>query len=348
MSFRNPDSPLKVQAGKSPGQYTCDKKKCPAFAGYRICSHVLAVAMQNNECEELLKSSHSNDSLGLHDVAMIGMPKNAGKKPGCTKKQSKKKKHVQDENLVPAGAYKNPASGNTGSSLNTSTIHSDISIPGINVANITNCVHEPTRALSITTSSLLPAVGIPHNTSASSVSPPLIPVTHGVTAQVLPMSHIQINQQPAHCSHTSMTVTQPFCSLSMPPINDAINYLPQGLTKSPQPQSNPFFVVKFLSKQIRICQGCRSGYQRGLNGDPLPPPYDIIIGHFERQQYSDQVTGLTRLSRETCAHYHAFPQCIHAKFPEFQPTELSIPDEVFMKLNATHKSFLNSTFGTRL
>ena len=31
--------------------------------------------MQNNECEELLKSSHSNDSLGLHDVAMIGMPK---------------------------------------------------------------------------------------------------------------------------------------------------------------------------------------------------------------------------------------------------------------------------------
>jgi len=28
VSFRNPDSPLKVQAGKSLGQYSCDKKKC--------------------------------------------------------------------------------------------------------------------------------------------------------------------------------------------------------------------------------------------------------------------------------------------------------------------------------
>lgn len=119
------------------------------------------------------------------------------------------------------------------------------------------------------------------------------------------------------------------------------------LINSQQTQSNPYF-MKFLPKQIRICQGCRSGYQHGLNGEPLPPPYDIIIGHFEWQQYSDQVTGLTQLSREACIHYHAFPQCILAKFPDFQPTELSIPKEVFMKLNATHKLFLNSTFGTRL
>ena len=144
-----------------------------------------------------------------------------------------------------------------------------------------------------------------------------------------------------------MTVTQPFCSLSVPPINDAINYLPQELTNPPQPQSNPFF-VKFLLKQIKICQGCHSGYQHGLNGNPLQPPYDIIIGHFERQRYSDQETGLTWLSRETCVHYHAFLQCILAKFPDFQPTKLSIPKEVFMKLNATHRLFLNNTFGMRL
>ena len=108
------------------------------------------------------------------------------------------------------------------------------------------------------------------------------------------------------------------------------------------------FFVKFLSKHIRICQGCRSGYQRNLNGDPLPPPHDIIIGHFERQEYTDQVTGLAHLSRETCVHYHVSLQCIHAKFPDFQPTELSIPKEVFVKLNATHKLFLNNTFGTHL
>ena len=106
----------------------------------------------------------------------------------------------------------------------------------------------------------------------------------------------------------------------------------------------------FLSSFYQsICQGCCLGYQRNLNGDSLPPPYDIIIGHFEKQQYSDQVTGLTRLSREICVdcvHYHPSLQYIRAKFPEFQLAELSIPRELFMKLNATHKLFLNSTFGT--
>ena len=82
VSFRNPDSPLKVQAGKSPGQYSCDKKKCPAFAGYKICSH----ALQNNESKELLKSGHSNGT-SLHDVAMIGMPNNAGKNQVVLRKE---------------------------------------------------------------------------------------------------------------------------------------------------------------------------------------------------------------------------------------------------------------------
>jgi len=86
VSFRNPGFPLKVQAEKSPGQYTCDNKKCPAYASYKICSHVLAVAMQNKECDELLKTCHSSKGVSLHDVAMIGMPKNAGKKPVYTKK----------------------------------------------------------------------------------------------------------------------------------------------------------------------------------------------------------------------------------------------------------------------
>ena len=101
--------------------------------------------------------------------------------------------------------------------------------------------------------------------------------------------------------------------------------------------------MKFLSKQIKVCQGCRSGYQHSLNGDPLPPPYDFVIGHIEKQQYNDQMTGLVKLSRETCYHYHPILQCIQAKFPSFKPSESTIPNEVFVRLNATHKSFLNST-----
>ena len=79
------------------------------------------------------------------------------------------------------------------------------------------------------------------------------------------MSHIQINQQPSHCSHASMTVTAPFSSVPVLPLANAVNHLPQAL------YTHTF--VKFLSKQIKICQRCHSGYQRGLNGDTLPPPY---------------------------------------------------------------------------
>ena len=80
---------MKVQAGKSPGQYTCDKKKCPAYTGYNICSHVLAVAMQNSECGDLLQRSQSSKEPRLHDVSLIGMPSNAGRKPGNFRRQRK-------------------------------------------------------------------------------------------------------------------------------------------------------------------------------------------------------------------------------------------------------------------
>jgi len=91
LSFRSPGSPLKVQAGKFPVQYTCDNKKCPAYASYKICSHVLAVAMQNKECEELLKTCHSSKGVSLHDVAMIRMQKNAGKNQGTLRSKAKRR-----------------------------------------------------------------------------------------------------------------------------------------------------------------------------------------------------------------------------------------------------------------
>ena len=87
-----------------PGQYTCDKKKCPAFAGYSICSHVLAVAIQNDECGDLLKQSQHNSEPRLHDLSMIGMPSNAGRKPGHCKR--KKRSTSQDENSVPTNIKK--------------------------------------------------------------------------------------------------------------------------------------------------------------------------------------------------------------------------------------------------
>jgi len=64
----------------------------------------------------------------------------------------------------------------------------------------------------------------------SSLPPPLIPLTH-TAAQVLPMNHIQINQQQTQCIHTQL-----YCAVSVP----AANYLPQKKANHPQHQANPF------------------------------------------------------------------------------------------------------------
>ena len=181
-----------------------------------------------------------------------------------------------------------------------------------------------------------------------SLPPPLIPAT-SLMSRVLPLTQIQITQQPTSCSQTSMTVTQPSCSYSLPSITQLSQTTdfqqPVSPTTSHVSFSKPFF-VKFLTRQIKICQGCRSGYQRDHKGNSLPPPpYDIVIGHFERQQYCDRVTGLSRLPRETCVHYHAYPPCIRAKHPTFQCNELHISAEVLANLSGSHKLFLNTTFG---
>lgn len=78
-SSRRPDSPIKVQAGKFAGKYTCSKTKCPMFAGYGICAHV---TIHNGDDDALIeKYSHATKGPNLTDVTMMGMPKNSGKKP---------------------------------------------------------------------------------------------------------------------------------------------------------------------------------------------------------------------------------------------------------------------------
>ena len=93
-----------------------------------------------------------------------------------------------------------------------------------------------------------------------------------------------------------------------------------------------------------MCQGCRGGYHRNIDGSSLPPPHDIIIGHFDQQEFQDRVTGLRRLSKETCLHFHPSIPCIIAKYPTFQVNQLVIPPAVMTKLTSIHKQFLKENF----
>ena len=107
--------------------------------------------------------------------------------------------------------------------------------------------------------------------------------------------------------------------------------------------------MKFLTKQIKVCQGCRGGYYRNIDGSSLPPPHDIIVGHFDHQEYHDQLTGLSRVSRESCLHFHLYLPCILAKYPTFQAHfHMQVPSAVMTKLKDAHKQFLRDNFGLRM
>ena len=289
VSSRHPDSPQKVLAGKSAGQYTCNKKKCPMFAGYNICSHILAVAIHNGDSEALLKRcNHSANEPNIHNVAMIGMPDNADKKP-TTRKRQPQKRHNQDENFAPS----------SGGSMCRKK-------PSLETKNLSPCnskdrplslpAHQPQPLLERATSVSNPWSNMESDrqpsTSVSNPSHPplLLQVTHlhplspslppslipatSLMSRVLPLTQIQITQQPTSCSQTSMTVTQPSCSYSLPSITQPSQTTdfqqPVSPTTSHVSFSKPFF-VKFLTRHIKICQGCRSGYQRDHNGNSLPP-----------------------------------------------------------------------------
>ena len=90
---RNPDSRIKVQAGKYARPYTCNKTKCLTFAAYKICAYVLAVAKHNGDTKTLTERySFSANQPNLTDAAMIGMPRNAGKPRLGNPRLSKAKK----------------------------------------------------------------------------------------------------------------------------------------------------------------------------------------------------------------------------------------------------------------
>ena len=106
-------------------------------------------------------------------------------------------------------------------------------------------------------------------------------------------------------------------------------------------QMVPFKVV-FISGNIKTCQGCRNNYSR-----PLVPPNDICIQHCEWREYvpTGYVSAQTKWGN---AYYHCNPGCIKAHWPSFDSSLLVIDAIILSKLEAVHKTFLNTTFGLSL
>jgi hypothetical protein len=74
------------------------------------------------------------------------------------------------------------------------------------------------------------------------------------------------------------------------------------------------YLLKMLTKNIKVCAGCRLGYNNTV------PPYDMCIVHEETRP----VPGKS-FNTKTNVHYHANPQCIWYKDPSFAPADLQVP-----------------------
>lgn len=104
------------------------------------------------------------------------------------------------------------------------------------------------------------------------------------------------------------------------------------MNQFPRPNVNPFY-FKFISGNIRVCQGCKGSLKTTDNWIPTPP-FDIAAA----RPFRDASGTLITPKRATVYHYHCHPQCAQAVEPHFiNFCLLLVPADVKAKLTHVHK-----------
>lgn len=157
-------------------------------------------------------------------------------------------------------------------------------------------------------------------------------------------SAIPTNVSMSQCGHVAsgfnVVSTNQVCQFSPPPStpNVPIQCGPRVVITLP-------FELKFLTPAIKICAGCRKGYPRAPDGKScLPAPKDLCLVHKEQHMYYNVVNCKQQLSSLTNVHYHANSSCPKARFPDFNPRAVQIPDNIKVKLQLDHRIYLFQTF----
>ena len=107
-----------------------------------------------------------------------------------------------------------------------------------------------------------------------------------------------------------------------------------------QSHGTQVYHVKMLTKQIRICAGCRLGFD---NEHVIPPsPYNMCIAHIEPRQITPK--GKKAFTTKSVVHYHANPSCIWINNGYFLPSSIEVPEDVMSQLDQNNKNFLMQYF----
>ena len=147
-----------------------------------------------------------------------------------------------------------------------------------------------------------------------------------------PPSHSRVLTIPAPAPNVpSDSTVEPF--LLSQPVSSSRNHL--LITPSEHP-----FTLKLLTLSIKVCGGCRFGYNNHN------PPHDICVCHPETRQILNRAVRRMMLVG-TNVHYHASAKCIKLQCPYFNPSKLVIPSALRNKLlsNVEYSMLLEQEFG---
>ena len=282
-------------------QYSCDEK-CPMFKGFSLCSHIIAACHDNGDLRSFLENYKRGPNLTA--IANHGMPSGSGRKGGIPKRKRRCVTPIQTrsvrqclQHVQSTGKDSSPFSAASPDSLSPSTTAG---------YNTTPC--EPTHSLNCTpvTETANPNF-TPTSGSQLIVSNSSLVVGGSVALTTNPLTRTQ---------PTPALLSRPSCYLG-PSVSG----------------SNPF-VLKFKTKQIKVCQACRKNYD-GTN-DTL----GLVVARMERRMVSNLITGANFIGRESNSHYHAHMHCLRQASPSFSGGDLVVPEDVKKVLSPVQKFYL--------
>lgn len=360
------------------GSFACDEA-CLAWKSQKLCSHVLAVCEEKECLAEFLTAYRRSKITGSYTaVSTHSQSKNVGKKPGVPKRKgpSQYKKPEIESYIDPFSTTNEHANSDVSHCGAPAQSHSRHPLPTYTPASLSS------YQLNTLSQPCLPADSQIYKLSKHSQSHPfqVLPTESVSSSQIgqvnTPSQSQQIhafpanpsvstpNSQTGHPNTLSLLHALPMSSVSSSQICQ-LNLLPQNVSSSfhgspfqivqasqpatrlqPAMTSSQPFEIKFLTPAIKICAGCRKGYARSEDGKTcLPPPFDLCLVHKEQHLYYNVVNGKQQLSSLSNVHYHANVSCPKIRYPEFNPQDVRVPQQLQGKLQPAHWIFLLQTFG---
>ena len=305
------------------------------FAGFSICSHVVAVTECNGDLRSFLDAARAKCTPNLTAIASQGLPKGAGRKGGVPKRKRKIPVPVESRSVWPCLV------GIAGGASSTSSVAENCGqsqlptvIPALDPTQdaVSQCTQGeddleslverltgnagPVQLPLTSDSACSSFSGLQQLPSMNFSSSALSATSQG---QVV-LGNFNIHPPSVLQSVSNMGNPTPHPSSVLQSISNLGN-------STPSKNSKPF-TLKLRTKQIKVCQSCRKGYE-GEN-DTL----GLVLAHPERKLISNPITGVQFWGKECNSHYRASLSCLKKASESFQ---IEIPQELVPKLTIFQK-----------